>query len=475
MLEGIMNDRRRSLITLLIAFALMPAIVLSAVSGEEEDPSTYLPLIRTFSKDPVTTWAMAYGYEAGILFGAGVVVESDDGGFVYCGTWYDRETTGDPGDIVVTKVDSSGEIVWQKWYDDIHYDRCAGLDIAVGGKLFVAGSTGRGEWFAKLDHTGTIIWQKRFLGDSSFLRIDAFQATTDGGFVVAGHEVDSGNDLWIAKFNGDGNLQWLKKYGNVTVLSAAIDENSQGGYFVGGTWWSETSNGLDFHVLSLDADGEIVWQKAFGESNDESFMGLDSAEDGGLFVAGLSAMGPGWSDPLFWVMRVKEDGSVLWHKELVGEWDMINTIQATPDGGCLVAGNTADGDMWLLKMRANGTAVWQRFYLGTEWDEPSDLLRVSSGGYLLAGQTRSYGSGDSNAWLLRVDEAGKIVDCPIDEAGSPGLVDFSLPMKDLALTAVTFTGVLSSGDLTTSNGGATRTMVCKPATSGASQPAERCQ
>lgn len=469
-----MNDRRGLILLTLIALILMPAIVLYAFPGEEDDHFAYLPLIRTSPGDPVLTWAMAYGYEVGIRHDMEAVVESSDGGFVYGGRWFDTDTTGDPCDIFITKVGLHGGIVWQKRFSGRHCDLFADLDRTVDGKLIVAGGAigettkSRDIWFAKLGEDGSIIWQRLFTAGATLLDGHDIQPTADGGFIAVG-SADSGNGgLWMVKVDGDGDLQWQKQYTDMYASSAAVVEDGNGGYFVSGTWDHPSLRGLDIHVQQLDGDGEIIWQKAFGERlHDDWFMALERASDGGMFVAGLY-IGDSWSDLHFWLMKLKEDGSVQWRKELIGDWDMINVIRATPDGGCLVGGNTSDGDMWLLKMKANGTAAWQRLYQGSEWDEPRDLRLVSSGGYLLAGWTRSYGSGDANAWLLKTDGQGRITGCSIDEAGSPVLQEFSLLASTPAITDVSLDWTISAGDLASSNDEITRTVVCEPTMDSAS-------
>jgi hypothetical protein len=461
---NIMN-RRASIIAFLVILLLIPVLVLSASANDEYDSYAFLPVISRSGK-PVNTWAMAYGFDATIRHLAEAVVESGDGGFVFGGTRDDTVNIFER-DIFITKINSSGDILWQKRFDGIVDDNFVDMDRTTDGKLIVAGGAiggtteSRDAWFAKLDDDGSIIWQKLFSAGSTILYANDIQSTADGGFVAVG-QADSGNGgLWLIRMNGDGNLLWQRQYPDMYAGSTeAIVEDGQGGYFVAGTWDWEFSGELDVHVQHLDGDGRIIWQKAFGESVDHDwFMGLDRATGGGIFVAGLN-IGLSGSDPHFWLMKMNQDGNVQWHRELVGAWEMISAVRSTPDGGCLVAGTTPGGDTWLLKLNAHGAAVWQRLYRGNEWDYPRDLLLVPSGGYMLAGRTRSYGSGDINAWLLRLDDAGSIADCSIDEALSPVLQEFNLPVLTPNITGEAYTGTVSAGDLTSSNGGATRTVIC---------------
>jgi hypothetical protein len=463
-LEEIVMNQRVAIMVFLVILLLIPALVLSASPNDEYDHYALLPVIRANLK-PVGTWAMAYGYDADMRHDAVAVVESSEGGFVFGGRQEDPANLL-KRDILITKINTSGTIVWQKLFDGIVDDSLVDMDRTTDGKLIVAGSAiggtteSRDVWFAKLDDDGAIIWQKLFSAGSTRLYANDIQSTADGGLAAVGQANDGNDGLWIIKMNGDGNLQWQRQYADIYAGSTRIVEDGDGGYFIGGTWDWEWSGELDVHVQHLDGDGKIIWQKAFGEIlGYDWFMAMDRAVGGGIFIAGLN-VGESGSDLYFWLMKVNKDGSVQWHREIAGAWEMIDAIQALPDGGCLVTGNTADGNMWLLRLDAHGSAVWQRHYQGAEWDEPKDLLLISSGGYMLAGQTRSYGSGDVNAWLLKLDTVGNIADCSIDETLSPVLREFSLPVRTPAVTGKAYTGTLFAGDLSSSDGGATRTVIC---------------
>jgi hypothetical protein len=102
----------------------------------------------------------------------------------------------------------------------------------------------------------------------------------------------------------------------------------------------------------------------------------------------------------------------LWTKTVGGDSaDISDFVQQTPDGGFIVAGVTfsygaGDGDFWLIKTDENGDTLWTRIYGGSAWDEPYDLLLTDDGGYLLSGQTLSFGSGNTDMWLLKTDANG---------------------------------------------------------------------
>ena len=84
-----------------------------------------------------------------------------------------------------------------------------------------------------------------------------------------------------------------------------------------------------------------------------------------------------------------------------GAYDTSTSIIKTGDGGYALAGYTkssgaGDYDFWLVKTDATGNMVWSKTYGGTGDDRAYSLVQTGDGGYALAGNTYSLGSGKSN-------------------------------------------------------------------------------
>lgn len=109
---------------------------------------------------------------------------------------------------------------------------------------------------------------------------------------------------------------------------------------------------------------------------------------------------------------------VIWTKNFGGvNLDYGNSIVQSEDGGFLIAGfrdfisgqlNT--GDVWLLKTNSNGDTLWSRTYGDTSGrDEGISIQPVSGGGYIIAGKTTSYGAGESDAYLIMINNDGDTI------------------------------------------------------------------
>jgi hypothetical protein len=89
------------------------------------------------------------------------------------------------------------------------------------------------------------------------------------------------------------------------------------------------------------------------------------------------------------------------------------SVQQTQDGGYIIAGQTCsygagDGDLWLVKTDAKGDTVWTGTFGGTKLDWGSSAQQTQEGGYIVAGTTGSYGAGD-DVWLVKTDANGGMV------------------------------------------------------------------
>lgn len=86
-------------------------------------------------------------------------------------------------------------------------------------------------------------------------------------------------------------------------------------------------------------------------------------------------------------------------------------FQPTFDGGFILTGETnsfgsGDYDVWLLKINEVGDTVWTRTYGGKNHDWGEAVVQTSDGGFLIVGGTKSFGSGGIDVWLIRTDSSG---------------------------------------------------------------------
>jgi len=241
------------------------------------------------------------------------------------------------------------------------------------------------------------------------------QQTSDGGYIMAGETESFGagkGDLWVLKLRLDGTIDWQKTYGGASSDWANfVQQTSDGGYIVAGSTYSFGAGKGDLWVLKLRPDGTVEWQKTYGGDYMDIAGIVQQTSDGGYIVPGATkSFGAGGGD--LWVLKLRPDGTVEWQKTYGGDskdWTLF--VHQTSDGGYVVAGGTSSfgaggGDLWVLKLGPDGTIGWQKTYGGNHDDGGGIIQQANDGGYIVSGTTESFGAGKRDIWVLRLRPDG---------------------------------------------------------------------
>ena len=155
----------------------------------------------------------------------------------------------------------------------------------------------------------------------------------------------------------------------------------------------------------------LVWSQIFGGSDYDIAESVQQTTDGGYILAGwTSSYGAGNRDA--WLIKTDATGTEQWNQTFGGSNnDAAKSVQQTTDGGYILAGwtesyGTGNGDAWLIKTDATGTEQWNQAFGGSDYDMVKSVQQTTDGGYILAGYTESYGAGNGDAWLIKTDAAG---------------------------------------------------------------------
>ena len=159
--------------------------------------------------------------------------------------------------------------------------------------------------------------------------------------------------------------------------------------------------------------GGATWNKTYGGDGDDIGRSIERADDGGYIVVGsTSSYGYGSSD--LWVVKVDARGNIKWNKTLGGRGaDAGYFIQKTRDGGYIIVGDTMSfgsglTDIWLVKIDSSGKVEWNRTYGGKDDDFGRCVRQTKDGGYIIVGTTKSFGSGSADVWLIKTDAWGNM-------------------------------------------------------------------
>ncbi len=284
------------------------------------------------------------------------VVQTPDGGFVVESNTNASSTTIA---FSVFKVDSNGSLVWQRAFTGVGNATASSVDLTSDGGIVVVGSTAlrnfplippaTGVFLArpstlvlKLDSTGDLMWQKTYSGLGSASPASVRQ-TSDGGFVVAGSTGVAGGNAWILRLDSGGSIVWQKTYlgGGSSLLSAK--QISDGGFIATGitntTFTPPIATFGGALVLRLDSTGAPIWQKSYGGANTLA-SSIQQTSDGGFIVAGVIGLVSGGTGTVSsfsaLVFRLDGMGGIVWQRTFGPAFAL--SVQQTSDGGFVAAG-----------------------------------------------------------------------------------------------------------------------------------------
>jgi len=192
-----------------------------------------------------------------------------------------------------------------------------------------------------------------------------------------------------------------------------VSPTSDGGYVAVGLTRSFGEGDDDIYLVRIDATGSVLWTQTYGgPETDNGWSVHESA--GGLVIAGFTeSFGMGGFD--CYLIRTDLEGEMQWSKTFGGEHnDRCWALLPASDGGYVLVGETTSfgsgaEDCYLIKTDAAGNEVWSKTFGGEKGDRCFSITQADDGGFLLAGQTYSEGAGDRDVYLVKTDASGNEV------------------------------------------------------------------
>ena len=255
------------------------------------------------------------------------------------------------------------------------------------------------------------LWTKTF-GGTLDDRAYSVQQTTDGGYIFAGMTISYGfgvGDFWLLKTDENGNEQWNRTYGGTNWDEAySVIQTIDGGYIMVGESYSYGAGGTDWYIIKTDENGNEEWSQTFGGAEDDRALSIQQTNDEGYILAGhTESFGAGSLD--VWLIKMDGNGNLIWDNTFGDNgWDDAFSVKQTSDNGFIIAGQTSTNyvDIWLVKTDENGNEEWNTTFGGNQWDSARSVLQTSDNGYAIIGQTASYGAGIFDIWLIKTDVNG---------------------------------------------------------------------
>ena len=339
-------------------------------------------------------WQKTYGGKSNDF--ATSIMQTSDDGYIVAGNTNstDSNIVGHQGgyDFWVIKLNPTGKLQWQK---------------SLGGSA--------------ADYANSIQQTK----DGGYI-VGGYSASWDGD--VNKTILDS--VAWIGKLNPDGNLEWGKIIGSGNDKVVSIKQTTEGGYIAAVNHMLIISGMppsyiTQYSFIKLDALGNTEWDKIYGGAKEDVMTSLTIAADGGYIASGYSNSADGDVTGVkgkydYWILKVDVNGNKLWQKTMGGtENDYAHSIANTEDGGYIVAGETLskDGDVvythgqsdaWIVKLNSSGTIQWRNSFGGSGNDIAKAVIQTRDHSYAFVATTSSSNGdvtgqkGVSDYWIVKL-------------------------------------------------------------------------
>jgi len=330
-------------------------------------------------------------------------------------------------DIFIAKLDPNGEVIWAIKEGGEDADEGTGIKIDQAGNIFLTGDF-------------------------------CSQTITFGNITLTNSAVGK-KDVFLVKFDSNANVLWAKSiYGtkNENVTGIALDGsgnicitgyfNSLSITFNNTTLYNTTTNGNNIFIAKYNTNGNVIWAKSAGgiySDTDIQSRGIATDSDGNMYITGhfynwtitfdnITLTSSGWED--IFIVKYNADGNVAWAKNPHGEGreygfaiatDVANNIYITGsfwgdsvtfDSITIVnkRSNVFGDNMYIAKYNSNGDAQmaasseglssnWGRAISACSEDKVA-TIGVFHYSYIVFGQTmiNMHGGSSSNEDIFTV-------------------------------------------------------------------------
>jgi hypothetical protein len=312
-------------------------------------------------------WSKTFGASQGQT--ANDVKQAADGGYIAVG----YTDSGSSRDVYVVKTSADGKEEWSQSYDveDGHDEGHALHEISDGYAVVGSGTheaapgvVQEDVWFFKIDSDGNKIpGSDRFYATSTpgWHRGYSMQMTRDDGFIIAGR--GEPNAVFMIKTSADGTEQWSYTYGTGVAYSVCQAEVPDNGFILAGGTTPFEGSDTDLLIIKVNTNGNVEWRKIFGGGDMDVGREVAVTSDGGYIVAGstesFSQGNEPWQREDVYLIKLDANGSPVWQNVKGMSPDnseLGNAVQATSDGGYIIAGGSQTQVM-LAKFDEDGNTI----------------------------------------------------------------------------------------------------------------------
>jgi hypothetical protein len=352
--------------------------------------------------------------------GAYSVQQTDDGGYIIAGDT--RSFGAGEYDVYLIKTNALGDTQWTRTPGGADAEGAYSVEQTADGGYILAGETfgaaGPDIYLVRTDAGGDTLWTRTFGNPGDEDMANQVRQTADDGFIVVGHSwlYGPGNsDVRLIKTDANGDTLWTRTIGGTGDEEGnSVQQTADGGYIVAGATESFGTGRFDVYLIKLNGAGDTLWTKTFGDTTSDEGHSVEQTADGGYIITGATNYNGGAGQRDLYLVKTDVNGDALWTRTIGGsDDDEGSSVRQTADGGYIIAGSTLSFgagtyDVYLVKTDANGDTLWTKTYGGSQRDLGWSVCQTTDGGYVIAAYTQSFGAGGEDVYLVKTDSLGNV-------------------------------------------------------------------
>jgi len=365
-----------------------------------------------YGQAPVVEWETVIGANGGdnVIN----IYQLQDGGYILGGmTQY---FGGRNQDNFFVRLNADGDTLWTKAWGDYSYAENVSefIPTSDGGYLTIGNKTTSpypAQFFMlKLDEDCDSVWTA-IHGNPDYQKgacgvVEAY----DGGYLFTGQygQDEYGRQLFIIKTNSSGTILWERFYGlDGTDTGYCIIKADSGNYMITGQSPSFNNQqwNSDLFLMKINSAGDSIWTRSYGGDQEDRGTRVRRTADGGYIAAGYAKSFSGGYYKDWYIVRTDANGDSLWTRVYGNPYeDVAMDVKVLPgNAGFVVVGSIHYGqwDGCLLRLDANGDSLWAVAVGGMGYEIFNAVERTADGGYIVAGQTDSYGAGGTDIYVVK--------------------------------------------------------------------------
>jgi hypothetical protein len=367
-----------------------------------------------FAQAPDTVWTRTYGGTQEDQVGADLLL-TIGGGYLFAGYTFSFGAGGE--DFYVVETNGNGDTLRTRTYGGSSDDEARSVVLTDDSGYAIAGTTSsygagsRDFYVVRTNANWDTVWTRTY-GGAGFDAAQAIAPAMDGGFVIAGITLSFGagnRDVYLVRINGVGDTIRTRAYGGSNYDEASyVHPTSDSGFVIAANTYSFGPGGQNVWILKINPNLDTLWTRTYGGSGEDYAISVQQTMDGGyVFVGATNSFGAGAYD--VYVVKTASNGDILWTRTYGGTGNEAGfSIQQTFDGGYIVAGNTdsfgAGGqDFFVIRTDGLGNTLWTQAYGGSNNDFAGPITQTADSGYVVVGTTSSFGAGGKDIYAIKIE------------------------------------------------------------------------